>query len=129
MTGILGTNYALYSPKKDLYGLPTNDNHVIVEWLEPNTTVLFSFTQKGEALSCHYASKNNTFKQINKAMVDFVEFVKTTMPDITKLSALVLSQKVADRLVIVIGFDYICDVDIKTEDGEIKRCSLYELKI
>lgn len=55
----------------DLWGLPTNENHLVYKWSEGE--ILFSMTRLGNAASCHFASKD--LRGIKPAINAFCEFV------------------------------------------------------
>ena len=54
----------------DLLGLPTSDNHINVEWVGEGR-VLFSMTQLGDALSCHFAADKAGLRWIKQAIEEF----------------------------------------------------------
>lgn len=58
------------SAKGDLLGLPTNDRHINVEWDRPER-ILFSMTQRGDSLSCHFAADPKALRYIKQAINEF----------------------------------------------------------
>lgn len=65
-------------PSGDLLGLPIDENHYCVEW--DKHRVLFSFSQQGEALSCHFASDKDGLRHIKAAIDEFAHWVRDSMP-------------------------------------------------
>lgn len=59
----------------DLMGLPTDANHYVYRWLEPECKVLFSATRQGEAMSIHLASDKKGLRRLKQALNEFCEYV------------------------------------------------------
>ena len=63
------------SARKPLLGLFMNENHVAVERIGKGR-ILFSMTQHGKALSCHFASDKEGLREIKQAIEEFQIAVK-----------------------------------------------------
>ena len=57
-------------------GLPTDKNHLIFKWMEPNTKMFFSAAEQGKAMSCHFAT--NKPLMLRKAIPEFCDFIFNT---------------------------------------------------
>lgn len=57
-----------------LMGLPTDQNHFVFRWKGPGK-ILFSLTQKGDAVGCHFASDKKGLRHLKNACDEFVKFV------------------------------------------------------
>lgn len=58
-----------------LMGLPTNDDHLVFRWNNPDCKVLFSVTRLGDVASCHFASDKAGLRSLAKAIDEFVLYV------------------------------------------------------
>ena len=56
-----------------LYGVTYYQNHACVKWLKGN--VCFSFTRKGNGMSCHFATNNGAVSKIREAFSDFIVWI------------------------------------------------------
>ena len=65
-------NFTPYSG--ELMGLYTDENHLVFRWNGPGK-ILFSVSQRGSAVSCHFASNKIGLRYIKKAVDEFVQFV------------------------------------------------------
>lgn len=92
----------------DLLGLPTNENHINVEWEERR--VLFSMTRRGDALSCHFTSDKDGLRHIKSAIHDFCNWAFSIFKWCKMIIALIKKPSVA-RLVSKCGFSHIGNND------------------
>ena len=92
-----------------LMGLPTNENHLVFRWKGPGK-VLFSVAQKGEAVSCHFASDKKGLRHLKQACDEFVKFVFFLF-DWCKMVLAHVARDSIGRLIMKIGFIPLGDSD------------------
>lgn len=91
-------------------GLPVTDNHMIFRWRHPDCKVLFSVTQMGEAVSCHFASCPKGLRHLKKAIDEWCQFVFQALDWCTMVIAQVVKPSVG-RLIEKCGFSQVAEVD------------------
>jgi hypothetical protein len=64
----------IYPLSGDDLGVAKDDKHVLFEWHE-HGRVVFSATQHGEAMSCHFAAEKKALKYVKIAIEEFINFV------------------------------------------------------
>lgn len=57
----------------DLHGLPTNANHLNVKWVAGD--IWFSFTQRGEGMSIHFAALPHERRRLPEAVEAFCRWI------------------------------------------------------
>lgn len=90
-------------------GIAANDNHWCVEHLGARR-ILFSFTKKGYALSCHFASDKAGLRHIKSAINDFCEWAFWAFEWCQMILANVKKPSV-ERIVKKCGFTHVIDHD------------------
>lgn len=66
--------------KGDTKELTTDENHVNFIWLEPETFIIFSVTQKGKAVSCHFYCDKKSLRKLKQAIFEFTHFMFYIFP-------------------------------------------------
>lgn len=54
----------------DDLNVPRDDNHLIFEWNKDGSRVVFSVTEVGDSLNCHYAAEKHSLRKMKEAVVD-----------------------------------------------------------
>lgn len=91
-------------------GLATDENHLVFRWIKPDCKVLFSAGQKGNAMSCHFASDKRGLRRLRQAINEFCVFVFYAFPWCRMILATVNVPSVA-RLLPDCDFEHIGDCD------------------
>lgn len=104
-----------------LFGLPTDDNHFVYEWLNPYGKFLISVSQVGFSTSCHYAAEKPVRKYSEQALNDCVDFVFETFDWCERIFANVKNPNVA-KTILKCGFNFAfdyedCEVYIRRRNG------------
>lgn len=84
----------------DLMGLPVNDKHLVYKWDKAN--ILFSCTQRGNALSCHFAADKKSLRKLKAAINEWCDFVFSTTNYDTILA--LTAKESINRLILKCGF-------------------------
>lgn len=82
-----------------------NANHLCVEYL-PARRIIFSMTQQGNALSCHFAANKNGLRHLKTAINDFCEWAFRQYSWCRMIMAVIKKTSV-ERLVKKCGFKYV----------------------
>lgn len=97
----------------DLLGVQKRSHHVAIEWIGPGR-IIFSFAQRGQAMSAHFASDKAGLRHLKTAIDDFCQWVFESLDDIDMVLAIMTLPSVV-RLVQRCGFLYV----LTDEDREI----------
>lgn len=87
----------------DLIGLPTNNNHLVYRWNNPDCKILFSAARQGNALSVHLASDKAGLRRLRQAASEWLRFVAMEFPWCEMVFAKTLRKSI-ERMVCRIGF-------------------------
>lgn len=106
-----------------LMGLEADENHWVFRW-KGEGKVLFSVTQIGEAVSCHFASDKKGLRHLKQACDEFVKFVFFLF-DWCKMVIACVSVESVGRMIQKIGFipfatadDAVFYMKVKNEQGD-----------
>lgn len=64
--------YAIYTGKTG--ELRTSENHYNFKWLNEDCHILFSVTQQGKAMVCHFTSDKAGLRKLKQALNEWCEF-------------------------------------------------------
>jgi hypothetical protein len=85
-------------------GLPTSENYLNFQWVSPECNILFSVTQMGKALSCHFTSDKSGLRHLRQAINEFAVFCFDIFPWSCMIIARVNRRSVG-KLITKCGFE------------------------
>ena len=97
-----------------MLGVSTSKNNLVVEW-GGSGRVVFSFAQRGNALSAHYAANKEGARNIKQAINDFCDWAFYEFEWCTMIMAMIQKESV-ERIVKKCGFVFL---------GECKKARIY----
>lgn len=59
----------------DTGDLVTNQNHINIRWNQPGSKILFSFTQRGQAIVFHFSADKKGRRKIKQAIMELCNFL------------------------------------------------------
>lgn len=83
-------------------GVCHDDNHRMVEW-RGDGRIVFSYAQKGKAMTAHFAAEKSALRQVKRAINEFCEWVFNEYPWCKMIMANVNARSVV-RLINKCGF-------------------------
>lgn len=95
------------------WGVARNDKHMVVETENPR--VVFSFTQKGESISAHFAIRNIGKNALIGAINEFCQWTFESMPW-CKMILAVVDRRVIGKVIERCGF-FSCGKGMFNRDG------------
>jgi len=104
----------------DLLGLPTNSNHINVEWDGPGK-VLFSMTRRGDGLSCHMAADKKSLRMIKRAINEFCDWAFNKY-DWCRVIMAVTEYPSIGRILTKCGFVFLDRNDKAAAYGRFRKC-------
>ena len=85
----------------------TDENHLTVLWLGP-ADVMFSYSQRGKAISAHFAADKSGIRHLRMAINDFCEWAFFHYPWARMILAQIKKPSV-ERLVQKCGFSFVTE--------------------
>ena len=95
--------------KGDLLGISTHKNSTCVEWTKKGR-VVFSFAQRGKAISGHFSADRKAIRHIKEAINDFCEWAFKVFEWCTMMIAMIQKPSV-ERVVKKCGFTFLAASD------------------
>ncbi len=99
----------IYPLVGDDLGVCHNDDYRLVEWRGNGRTV-FSYTQKGKAMSAHFAAEKSALRQVKPAINEFCAWIFEQYPHCRMILANVAIDSVV-RLINKCGFEHVLTCD------------------
>jgi hypothetical protein len=95
----------------DLQGVVMSPNNIAVEWDGPGR-ILFSFAQRGEAISIHFSSDKKGLRHIKEAINDFCDWIFYVCEWCEMILAFIKNEtKSVVRLVKKLGFFHVITIE------------------
>jgi hypothetical protein len=91
-------------------GVPRTSDYFVCEWREDDKRVVFSFSQKGNAMNAHFACGKESLRKVKTAIDDFCKWVFWGFPWCKMIFACT-DRKSVERIVEKCGFEYLCQED------------------
>ena len=105
----------------DDWGVARNDQHMVVETENPR--VVFSFTQKGEAIAAHFAVRNVGKNALIGSINEFCQWAFESMPW-CKMILAVIDRRVIGKVIEKCGF-VSCGKGMFNRDGKEQIALIY----
>jgi hypothetical protein len=98
---------ALTGPDMGVAKLPTC---LLVEWVEGDQRVVFSFARQGQGISAHFAAGRESLRAVKPAIEDFLEWVFATYAWCRCVFCMTKRPSI-ERIVTRLGFLYLTDAE------------------
>lgn len=93
----------------DLMGVAMSPNNIAVEWKGPGE-IIFSFAQRGQAMSAHFSANKKGLRHIKEAINDFCKWIFDICEWCKMILAVIkIKKNSVVRLVKKCGFSHVID--------------------
>lgn len=89
-------------------GVPRNENYLVVE--SENPRIVFSYAQKGQAITLHFACPPESLRDLRNGLNQFCDWLFYAYPWCRMIFGFINKPSV-ERMVVKIGFDKLMEID------------------
>lgn len=94
----------------DDLGVPRIPEAIVVEWVESDCRVVFSYARQGNGITAHFAAGKESLREVKTAINDFCEWALWAY-DWCEMIFAIIGKESIERIVKKCGFKYLTPAD------------------